>query len=92
MQIYGPAHLHGAQSINAPHTARVTKTATPDTSNSIQDELQISDAGKMVDEVRQMPEMRMDRVKQLRQQIASGTYETPEKLDIALGRLLDEIG
>ena len=92
MQIYGPAHLHGAQPINAPHTARLTQATSPNATGAIQDELQISDAGKMVDEVRQMPEMRMDRIKELRQQIASGTYETPEKLDIALGRLLDEMG
>jgi hypothetical protein len=34
----------------------------------------------------------MDRVNEIRAQIAAGTYETDEKLDIAVGRLLDEIG
>jgi len=31
-------------------------------------------------------------VSALRQAIASGTYETDDKLDMALDRLLDEIG
>lgn len=37
-------------------------------------------------------EIRIDRVAQLRREIADGSYETPEKLDAALDRLLDEIG
>jgi negative regulator of flagellin synthesis FlgM len=34
-------------------------------------------------------EIRADRVATIRQQIADGTYETPEKLSAALDRLLD---
>ena len=33
-----------------------------------------------------------DRVNEIRTQIARGAYETSEKLEIAVGRLLDEIG
>jgi negative regulator of flagellin synthesis FlgM len=58
----------------------------------IQDELQLSDAGPLVDKVRDLPEIRQDRVDQIRAQIADGTYESEEKLEIAVGRLLDEIG
>lgn len=93
MQIYGPTHLHGASPIGGPHGARMTKPASPAASpSSIQDEVQISDAGRMIDRVREMPEIRQDRVNQIRAQIANGTYETPEKLQIALERLLGEIG
>ena len=58
----------------------------------IQDELSRSDAAQMVDRVRQTPDIRQDRVASLRAQIANGSYETPDKLDVALNRLLDEIG
>lgn len=34
-------------------------------------------------------EIRMDRVASLRQAIADGTYETPERLSAALDRMLD---
>lgn len=35
-------------------------------------------------------EIRADRVADLRAQIASGDYETPEKLDAAVSRMFDE--
>ena len=39
-----------------------------------------------------VPDIRQDRVSGSRTQIAQGTYETPQKLDVAVSRLLDEIG
>jgi len=35
-------------------------------------------------------EIRLERVASLRRAIADGTYETPEKLDVALNRMLDD--
>ena len=35
-------------------------------------------------------EIRIDRVAEIRRQISNGSYETPEKLDAALDRLLDQ--
>lgn len=92
MHVYGPAHLHGAQPITAPHSSRVASPAAASPSAPIQDELHISDAAQFVEQVRQMPDIRQERVDQIRSQIAAGAYETDDKLDIALGRLLDEIG
>ena len=37
-------------------------------------------------------DIRIDRVADMRRQIASGNYETPEKLDAALDRMLDAWG
>lgn len=92
MHVYGPSHLHGAQSIGAPHSSRTASPAAASPSQPIQDELQLSDAAQFVEQVQQLPDIRQDRVAQIRAQIASGNYETDEKLNIALGRLLDEIG
>ena len=92
MQIYGPTHLHGPQSIGAPHTSRISPPATRSDSAPIRDELQISDAARLVEQAQQAPDIRQDRVNAIRAQIANGTYETPDKLDMALSRLLDEIG
>ena len=92
MHVYGPAQLHGAQPIGPPHAARLNRPAASPSSGPIQDEVQISDAGRLLDQVRDLPEIRQDRVDQIRKQIAEGTYETPEKLQIALDRLLGEIG
>jgi len=92
MQINGPARVHGAQPVGAPHTSRLSRPQAPSQSGAIQDELQISDAGQLADKVRQLPEIRQDRVNAIRAQIAEGTYETDDKLELAMGRLLDEIG
>jgi negative regulator of flagellin synthesis FlgM len=58
----------------------------------IADEVNFSDAARFLEQVQQLPEMREDRVEAVRRQIASGTYETGDKMSIALDRLLDEIG
>ena len=92
MHVYGPAHLHGAQPIGSPHAARIDRPASTPSSGPIQDEVQISDAARLLDKVNDLPAIRQDRVNQIRQQIAAGTYETPEKIEIAMERLLGEIG
>ena len=92
MHIYGPAHLHGAQPVGPPHSARLSKPGAASESAPIQDELEISDTARLVEQAKQVPEVRQDRIDQIRAEIADGTYETDEKLDIAMGRLLDEIG
>ncbi len=92
MHIYGPAHLHGAQPIGAPHTSRVSKPAELPAGGPIQDELQLSSEAQLLGQVHDLPDIRQDRVNQIRAQIAAGTYETDAKLKIAVGRLLDEIG
>ena len=92
MHIYGPAHLHGAQPIGPPHKSPASQPSSRPDSTPISDEVEISDAARLVEEARQVPEIRQDRVDAIRVQIAQGTYETPEKLDVAVERLLDEIG
>jgi negative regulator of flagellin synthesis FlgM len=92
MHIYGPAHLHGPQQIGPPHNSRVSQpTARPD-SAPIRDEVEISDAARLLEQAKSLPEVRQRRIAAIRAQIAEGTYETQEKLDIAVQRLLDEIG
>ena len=91
MQIYGPASLHGAQSINGPHANRPAQAAQYSRPAAQSDEVHISSAAEMVSRVKDMPDIRQDRVDAIRQAIASGTYETGDKLSKALNGLLDEI-
>ena len=92
MRIYSPAHLHGPQHIGPPHTSRISRPAPAEQGGSIQDELDISDAGRLAEQARQAPPIRQGLVDGIRAKIAQGTYETGEKLEIAVERLLDEIG
>ena len=92
MHIYGPSQLHGSQPIGAPHGARAAQSMTRPEAAQIADEVDISEAARLAEQVQQLPEMRGDRVEAVRLQIAEGTYETNDKLNAAVDRLLDEIG
>jgi negative regulator of flagellin synthesis FlgM len=92
MQIYGPSHLHGPHPINAPHGQRPAQPAERSGATPIADEVEISPAARQAEASQSAGEVREDRVQSIRAQIARGTYETPEKLEVAVARLLDEIG
>jgi negative regulator of flagellin synthesis FlgM len=91
MQINGPTHIHGPQSINAPHRTMSAQPAARSGYTQGADQLDISREADMASRLRDIPDIRADRVAEIRAAIAAGTYETPDKLDIAVGRLLDEI-
>ena len=91
MQIYGASQVHGPQSITAPHTSRVGGAYSAPHTSAPTDEVQISSVGQFLDRINDLPEIRAGRVEQLRQAIAQGSYDTDEKLDLALDRLLSEI-
>ncbi len=93
MQIQGPSYIHAPHSVNGPHSVRGSQSVgAANTPAAISDQLDISAAGQLADRLSEIPDMRQDRVDALRAAIASGTYETNEKLSVALDRLLDEIG
>ena len=55
------------------------------------DHVEISPLGQMLDGIGQLPEIRHEKVDEIRRQIAADSYETPEKLELALDRMLDEL-
>jgi negative regulator of flagellin synthesis FlgM len=91
MYIYGTAHVHAPQPLNAPHRAAPAQMPASSPYAGGVDQLDISPEADFVAQARELPEIREDRVAALRAQIEAGTYETPEKLEIALSRMLDEI-
>ena len=91
MQVYGPAHVHGAQR-SAPRIARGPPVPPLKWSRRRFKTKSTSPMPPLVEQAKQAPDIRQDRVQSIRAQIASGTYETAGKLDTAVNRLLDEIG
>ncbi len=94
MQIQGTGRIHGPQPTNAPHQNQPPKPAAPPPSAGSQeiDQLDISPKADMVSRIRDLPDIRHDLVARIRGEIEAGTYETDEKLEVALGRMLDEFG
>jgi negative regulator of flagellin synthesis FlgM len=93
MQIQGPSYIHAPHSVNGPHATRGNQSVgAANTPASIGDQLDISAAGQLADRLSEIPDIRQDKVNALRAAITSGTYETDDKFNVALDRLLDEIG
>ena len=44
-----------------------------------------------LDQVRHLPDVRTDRIDAIRSAIRDGSYETDAKLDVAVGRLMDDL-
>ena len=98
MQIYGPYRVSTTQTNPATQRSQPAKPAdvAPKSSAAPVDQLDLSrsaDVNRLgvTNQVAGGGEIRIDRVAELRRQIADGSYETPEKLDAALDRLLDQL-
>jgi anti-sigma28 factor (negative regulator of flagellin synthesis) len=94
MNIWGVTSTHGSQGLGAVKGVEATKAAAEAVANpgvaEVRDSVTLSvDAVRAADAA---GDIRFDRVNAIRAAIADGTYETPEKLDIALDRLLDRLG
>lgn len=92
MQINGAFSVHGAHQLKP--SAKNTLTETGNAQNIFQpnDEVEFSAEANWLNQVNDLPDVRADRVADLRAQIQSGQYDSNDKLDIALDRFLDELG
>jgi negative regulator of flagellin synthesis FlgM len=95
MRVDGFTQLHGPQGIRPPHHAGQVDRASPAKTGPIAgpvDKVEISPAAEEAIRIAEAAEDRQSLVARIRQQIAAGTYETPEKLNAAVDRLLDQLG
>ena len=56
------------------------------------DTVELSDHARLLDQIRRLPDGRLDRVESVREAIAAGTYDTEDKLTLAIERMLDDLG
>jgi negative regulator of flagellin synthesis FlgM len=54
------------------------------------DRVEVSDAARFLAKLNAMPEVRTELVERVRAEIANGTYDTPEKFDLAVDAMIDE--
>ena len=91
MQIHGTSNIHGPQPINPPHRTQGAAPSSNTTQAQQTDQLDISREADLVSRAREVPSVRAERVAAIRAEIQAGTYETEQKLETAVGRLLDEL-
>ena len=91
MDVHGPAPLGGPSPVSQPRPAQPQEIGSSKPPSQPSDEVEISEMGRLLDDLSRNPEIRQDRVDAVRQAIEAGTYETPEKIEMAVQRLLDEL-
>jgi negative regulator of flagellin synthesis FlgM len=93
MNILGVFSTHGATAAGAVkgvEAAQASQAAAQQGVGQVHDAVTLSvDAVRAADAT---SDIRFDRVNAIRAAIADGTYETPDKLDAALDRLLESLG
>jgi len=91
MSVTGPGAVQAGIPIR--QTPPAVPPARPSETPSIvpRDELEISTVGRMLQELQQTGMVRAERLAKIKAAIDAGEYETPEKLEAALTKLLAEI-
>ena len=99
MNIWGVTSSQGSQGLHAlkgVEAAKAAQAIAPDATTVQQGVAEVRDSVTLsVDAVRAADsagDIRFDRVNAIRAAIADGSYETADKLDAALDRLLERLG
>ena len=88
MQIRPTSNVQNTQAVNLQPKTASTNSVNNATALPV-DQLDISPQAQMMGTAATGGEVRTDRVAELRAQIANGNYDTAEKLDTAVGRMLN---
>ena len=95
MDVSGLGSVQGAGPVRSATPASGVPSGKPAEAAAVttpKDELELSAAGVAMDRVAETPEMRAERLAQIKEAIDNGSYETDEKLDAALSRMFDSFG
>jgi anti-sigma28 factor (negative regulator of flagellin synthesis) len=90
MEVNGPGPVNGGQPVQrtSQTTAAQSAEARP---TAPKDELEISSTNSAASEVDLQAEFRAQRIAQIQQEITAGTYETSDKLESAVDRLMESL-
>lgn len=91
MSVTGPGPIQGGLPVrlNPPATPPAKTNAAPPITPT--DEVEISSAGRLLDQLQQSGLVRAERLARIKAAIEAGEYETPQKLDAALQRMLTAV-
>jgi negative regulator of flagellin synthesis FlgM len=94
MEVQGPGSLQRSVPISPVKTTGQSAGAAKPPSSAVpkaSDAVEISSAGQLLDKLSKSPEVRAERLAQIKASIASGEYDSDEKLEAALMNLLQSI-
>jgi len=93
MAVNGPGSVSGSvpiRSVRPP--AEVSPTKETGKVTPANDRVEISAAARMLDELNESSAVHAERLAKIKSAIDAGEYETPDKLEAALEKMLREIG
>ena len=72
-------------------TRRGTTAAPVSATQRGGDEVQFSDSARLLSKLRELPDVRQEKIDKVRQAIDNGTYDTDEKVDAILTPLMEDL-
>jgi len=91
MEIYGPSGPDRSNQIYVRRLAAKLRAAGI-IGDSVSDEVEISDIGRFLSYLSQLPQVRTEKVEALRRQIEEDSYDVDGKIDDIIDSLLEDIG
>ena len=89
------SNIHGIQPPVAPKPIDATDAISAGNNKvmppTVSDVIEISDVAKLAAKIAELPPVRTELVERVKAEIVAGTYETNEKLDIAVDKLMEEL-
>ncbi len=90
MQIRGTSNIQSTTQVNFSNKVQTVENQSVATQLDTTDQVDISSEAQMLAGMNDISDIRAERVAEIREQIETGQYETADKMDAALDRLLDE--
>lgn len=90
MEIHGPGGVSGPNRIDL-HRVQAQRPGEVDASRQVRDRAEISEEARLLSRLAEVPDIRVDKINEIKQLIASGRYETVERVQKAVEQILEEI-
>jgi negative regulator of flagellin synthesis FlgM len=91
MEVRGLSSASPTSPLSRPETAAGREDPQAATATSPKDEVEISAVGKMLDDASRTPGIREQRLAEIKAAIEAGTYESPEKIELAVNRMVEQL-
>ena len=88
-------NVDGIQPVSAPKAVQPTEAIVTNQGQTrlgeISDVVEISTAAILAAKIHEIPEVRADLVARVKEQIAAGAYETEQRLEVTVDRIMEEL-
>jgi negative regulator of flagellin synthesis FlgM len=87
--------VNGVHNVRPPATVEPTSAARPagEAARLVEsaDVVEISTAARLAAKIQEIPPVRTGLVQKVKAEIAAGVYETPERIEVAVERLMEDL-